>query len=343
MEELLDKLKEKILSRECSLESLEQEFNLEESEVMGYIRILRRKGENINIVKKSDGIYVEDFGDKVINNHNTKTIINDDSEYKILLISDTRLCSKFEQISILNNIYQIANDMGIKTVLHLGDLTEGIYFGKHSQYNQTVLHHNPDTQALYVKNNYPYIKGMTTYFITGEHDLSFLKTKSKEDVGKGIANLREDLVYLGQRNCMIYLQDSDGHKPITIDMRHPEGKIPYTISYKPQKIVDAMRSEERPDILNFGHFLVQDTFMHHDILVNQVPSVTATTPEMVDNGNVNTVGATILTLSIDKSKNKSRIVHVDKMFINYREALEDDYRKFKVLHEDEKVLRKGAK
>ena len=343
MEELLVKLKDRLKERECSLESLAQEFEVSELDIMGYIRILKNKGENINITKKRDGIYIENFGDNKVSNHNTKTIINDEEEYKILLISDTRLCSKFEQISILNNIYQIANDMGIKTVLHMGDLTEGVYFGKQRIYNQTVLHHNPDTQALYVKNNYPYIKGMTTYFITGEHDLSFLKSKSREDIGTDIANLREDLVYLGQKNCMIYLQDSDGHKPILIDMRHPEGKIPYTISYKPQQIVDAMRSEERPDILNFGHFLVQDTFRHHDVLINQVPSLTATTPEMVDRGYNNVIGATILTLHFDKTKKQSKLVHVARMFINYREMLDDDYRKFRVLHEDEKVLRKGRK
>ena len=142
---------------------------------------------------------------------------------------------------------------------------------------------------------------------------------------------------------MIYLQDSEGHKPTLIDMRHPDGKIPYTISYKPQRIVDAMRSEERPDILNFGHFLVQDTFTHHDVLINQVPSVTATTPEMVDKGYNNVVGATILTLYFDKTKSKMKLSHVDRMFINYREVLLDDYRKFKVLHEDEKVYRKGRK
>lgn len=344
MDELLVKLKEKLLQKECSLEALAQEFNLSELEIMGYVRMLKNSGENINIAKKSDGIYIENFGDNTINNHNTKTLINDSDEMKILLISDTRLCSKFEQISILNNIYNIANEMGIKTVLHLGDITEGIYFGKNRIYNQSIIHHNPDTQALYVKNNYPYVKGMTTYFITGEHDLSFLKTKSREDVGADIANLREDMVYLGQKNCMIYLQDSEGHKPITIDMRHPEGVIPYTISYKPQKIVDAMRSEERPDILNFGHFLVQDTFLHHDVLINQVPSVTATTPEMVDRGYNNIVGATILTLHFDKTKTKTKLVKVDKMFLNYRQILEDDYRKFKPLHEDgEKVLRKGRK
>ncbi len=343
MEELLQQIKEKLLTKEYSVASLAHEFNISETEVMGLVRILKNGGENINIAKRKDGIYIENFGDNTINNHNTKTIINNEETCKILLISDTRLCSKFEQISILNNIYSIANEMGIKTVLHLGDITEGIYSGKKRIYNQGIIHHNPDTQALYVKNNYPYIKGMTTYFITGEHDLSFLK-KAKEDVGEDIANLREDLVYLGQKNCMIYLQDEDGHKPITIDMRHPEGKIPYTISYTPQKIVDAMRCEERPDILNFGHFLVQDTFIHQDVLVNQVPSVTATTPEMVDNGNTNIVGATILTLHFDVSKSKRKLVKVDKMFLNYREVYPDDYAKFKPLHEDGvKILRKGTK
>ena len=105
MEELLEKLKEKLLSRECSLESLALEFGVSDKEIMGYVRILKARGENINVAKKSDGIYIENFGDNTINNHNTKTIINDEEEYKILLISDTRLCSQFEQISILNNIF----------------------------------------------------------------------------------------------------------------------------------------------------------------------------------------------------------------------------------------------
>ena len=59
MEELLVKLKEKLLQKECSLEALAQEFNLTELEIMGYVRMLKNSGENINIAKKIDGIYIE--------------------------------------------------------------------------------------------------------------------------------------------------------------------------------------------------------------------------------------------------------------------------------------------
>ena len=81
---LLDRLKYKLLSKEYSLHALAQDLNVSELEVMGFVRILKNGGENINIVKKSDGIYIEDFGDNTINNHNTKTIINDQEELKIL-------------------------------------------------------------------------------------------------------------------------------------------------------------------------------------------------------------------------------------------------------------------
>ena len=43
MDELLVKLKEKLLQKECSLEALAQEFNLSELEIMGYVRMLKNR------------------------------------------------------------------------------------------------------------------------------------------------------------------------------------------------------------------------------------------------------------------------------------------------------------
>lgn len=332
--EILLNLKRKILSHECSLENLVNDLDINELEVLGMIKELKNNGENISITHKKDGIYIENFGDIKSHNHNTKTLFNNEKVIKFLLISDTRLCSKFSQLSILNNLYKTAFEMGVRHVFHLGDIVEGIYFGKDKKYNQVILHHNPDTQAMYVKKNYPYVSDMTTYFITGEHDLSFLKTKEREDVGEQIANLREDLVYLGQENCTIYLQNDNGN-PIKFDLRHPFGNIPYTVSYKPQRIIDAMRSEERPDVISFGHFLVHDTFIHHDVLVNQIPSLCATTPEMLNKGTNNIVGATILTLYLDK---KNRITKTERMFLNYRTIIPDDYKVFRSLTEKDKKL-----
>ena len=126
------------------------------------------------------------------------------------------------------------------------------------------------------------------------------------------------------------------NKETLIDLRHPDGVIPYTVSYKPQKIVDAMREEDLPDILNFGHFLVQDTFYHHGVLVNQVPSICATTPEMIDKGYNNIIGATVLTI---RFTNKGKIQSIDRMFLNYRSIIQEDFKTFKVLSEGKKLVK----
>ena len=61
--EILLRLKQKLLSCECSLESLISELDLNELEVFGFINELRASGENISIIRRKDGIYIENFGD----------------------------------------------------------------------------------------------------------------------------------------------------------------------------------------------------------------------------------------------------------------------------------------
>ena len=72
-QELLEKLKV-LLVKECSLEYLAHELEITELEVMGLTRLLRESGENINVIKKSDGIYIENIGDVKVNVRNTYTI-----------------------------------------------------------------------------------------------------------------------------------------------------------------------------------------------------------------------------------------------------------------------------
>ena len=47
-----------------------------------------------------------------------------------VVISDTRICSKSQQISILNDIYIHAAEMGYNNVIHCGNFTEGLYSSK---------------------------------------------------------------------------------------------------------------------------------------------------------------------------------------------------------------------
>ena len=42
-----------------------------------------------------------------------------------MLISDTHLCSKYDRLDILRYLYDKAEDLGVKHVLHSGDFTDG--------------------------------------------------------------------------------------------------------------------------------------------------------------------------------------------------------------------------
>ena len=62
---------------------------------------------------------------------------------------------------------------------------------KKGPYVDTLFAQDEAEQRDYIINNYPYIEGLTTYFITGEHDQTHL-TKDKVDIGKNIDKERED-------------------------------------------------------------------------------------------------------------------------------------------------------
>ncbi len=301
-EELLINLRREVIKHECSLEYLAKKFNLDFTDLYAYLHVIKTQGAKLKYTDRNGVVYVEDFGDLEVNSHNVQVIENDKKEVRILFLSDSRLCSKFAQITHLHRIYDMFHP---DYVLLAGDGVEGIYNGKNSIYNQTVLCHDSESQAEYFAKNYPYLKGTDTYFITGEHDLSFL-SKEKVDIGKKISEMREDLHYIGQKNGLILLQDSAGNKPVSIELRHnSKKKVAYTISYRPQQAIDAMDSDERPNIIAFGHYLACDTFYHQGVLELQIPSLCATTPEMVDNELNNVMGAVLLTFKLDK---KNRIV-----------------------------------
>ena len=73
---------------------------------------------------------------------------------------------------------------------------------------------------------FPRVEGITTYFITGEHDLSFLKTKEKIDIGTVIASKREDMIYLGPKRRKITITKDDPKSgEISIYLQHSQGTV----------------------------------------------------------------------------------------------------------------------
>ena len=165
------------------------------------------------------------------------------------VISDTHMGSIYEHQDVLNLAYKVFKKEGIEKVYHAGDLCdgEGMWHG-HAYEIHTA---GADAQVKLCVEKYPKFKGVTTYFISGSHDLSFFK-RAGVDIGNLIASKRKDLVYLGQEEADIWVKARKGK--VIMRLSHPGGGSAYSISYHPQKYIESLSGGQKPNILLIGHY-----------------------------------------------------------------------------------------
>jgi len=213
-------------------------LNVEEYEVIGYIIYLKEQGELIDYVNgeiitlkrplKSDDVY---------------RIPSNLGHLKLLLISDTHLCSVYDRLDILKYLYKKAEENNVNYVLHSGDLTDGRSNRNEQIYSLKEVSYTG--QRDYVIKNYPH-SSIPTYIISGNHDLWWVK-QCGCDIVKDICNQREELIYLGS-DCEDLMIGK-----LKIRLYHGSGGNAYAKSYKIQKYLDSIPIEERPHILQTGH------------------------------------------------------------------------------------------
>ncbi len=318
--ELLETLKE-LSKKEISLTEVSKILKCEKYEALSLLRKLRLEGINIFTQNKDDDIYILNQGESELNeNNNYKFHTDDNHEFKFVAISDTRIGSTYQQLSILNDIYLKAYELGYKNIILCGNISEGLYplNNVYSQYNFL-----DDTlrQVDYIVENYPYIEGIKTYFITGGKDEKHLKN-NKINIGKRISDLRNDMIYLGYNSCDITI---DKTKMLVFN---PKLIKTYTVSYRPQQQIDSFRSEDKPDILLYGGLLQMEKFTYRNVQCISVPSVCATTKEMSDKRHSNTIGAWYVTVKTDRYGKLKKCCAIDSV---YYKTNKDDYLNAKVL------------
>lgn len=127
IEVLKNKLR-RLCSKEKNISDLCSELNLNEYELLALVSELRNDGINISTKVYDDDLYLFDLGEREYQdefNYNIST--DENNEFKFVAISDTRFGSKSQQLSILNDIYYKAYELGYKNVIHCGNITEGLY------------------------------------------------------------------------------------------------------------------------------------------------------------------------------------------------------------------------
>ena len=318
--ELLNQLTN-LTKKEVSLSVLCEALQLNEYEVLALIRQLRLDGINILTQIRDDDIYMFNHGERELEEENTyKFHTDENNEFKFVAISDTRFGSKYQQLSILNDIYTKAYDLGYNNVILCGNISEGLY-PLTNIYSESNFLDDTLTQIDYITQSYPYIEGMKTYFITGIKDEKHLKN-NKINIGKRISDIRGDMVYLGYSSCNISIDKAN-----MLVFNSKLAKT-YTMSYRAQQQVDSFRSEDKPDILLYGGLLQMEKFTYRNVKCISVPSVCATTKEMNDKRYSNTIGAWYITVKTDKYGRLEKINAIDSV---YYKTNKEDYQKPKVL------------
>lgn len=170
-------------------------------------------------------------------------------------ISDTHLCSIAERLDNMETAYDEFAKNGVKVVLHSGDLSDG--WAEYRGHINFVKVFGNQPQAKYVIDHYPKRQGLTTYAVMGNHDDSFKHDKTDRlslvnhgflHEGKEVAP-RTDLIYVGQ-----YAHNFIFPEQVKINVIHPRGGNPYSISYRQQKRSEGMDRNSRCDAQISGHF-----------------------------------------------------------------------------------------
>lgn len=304
-------------------------FNLSILDFWNIVGKLKKDGINVIVSGSGEDSTILNLDERNLNGDNIHTIdIGDENEFKALLISDTRLGSKYQQLSRLNNAYEEAFKNGYRNVIHLGDITEGLYALKNPYY-QMLFSDTTDSQIKYVVDNYPYIEGVKTYFITGDQDTTHT-SKNGIDIGRKISELRDDMIYLGNMRCLINVKKM---KILAQHLKVGAFDRAKTISLKQQDAISAIRSEEKVDIILDGHTLIDQQITERDMEEISVSSLVSTTPRIRNSAIPHNVGYVLLTAYLTKD---GRFKEKEVTYAPYYQTYKDDYSKVK-------VLKRGAK
>ena len=236
---------------------------------------------------------------------------------KFAIIGDTQLGSKYAQISHLKNFYELCASEGIKDVYHTGDVTDGLKM--HSGHEYELYKTSADDMVQDVIENYPRIEGITTHFITGNHDASIYKQVGY-DIGNTITEKRPDMKYLGRDCALIFLTPN-----CKLELRHPWDGTAYALSYKPQKMIEAMESDSKPNILAIGHYHKAEYLFYRNVHCLQTGCFQGQTPYTRGKGISVHMGGWIITIHVDKN---GTITRFGSEFIPYYSSIKDDYKQY---------------
>lgn len=312
-ESIYDSIK-KHMNKVQKIEDLAEKIGLSVNVVKGYLLDLKSQG--FNIAYELNGLVWMDKSVEPTYKSIRVSIPRVGDTIRLAAVSDTHLCSKWQQLTHLNKFYDECVKENVNLVLHSGDWVDGDYSNKRREHLKEVFVWGADDQANYVAKVYPYRKGILTKGITGNHDATFTALSGTNILTK-ICHVREDIENLGYVNAKVWLTEK-----CDVDLYHPADGSAYAASYSLQRYIDNLAGGEKPRILLTGHHHKSFYMPYRNIHAFEVPGFIAQTPWAKSKRIGYVVGAWMLELEVMTT---GEVVKIKQVYYPYYEAIPEDY------------------
>jgi len=176
----------------------------------------------------------------------TRTAVHDfaGQQFTFGLMTDTHFGSKYTDVDMINEAFDVFADNDCQFILHTGDVHEGLSHRAGHCFECTHLGYS--AQLEHSREVFGQWTDTPIYMIDGNHDRWYIKSNGAlivEELCKGQDNLH----FLGHDEGDV---DIAGVK---IKLFHGEDGSSYAFSYRLQKMVEAFTGGEKPHVLVTGH------------------------------------------------------------------------------------------
>lgn len=298
------------IKKPVDIEYIKEKYNLSNRVLDAYIEDLKEQGYVIH----QDNNKIHVCRDIIPQENNVKESWSGDKIIRFAFAGDKQFNSKYIQLTYLHDFYDLLEREGITTVYDTGDIDEGEEMRQGHKYE--CYTQGADDHVKEIVKNHPRRKGIVTKFITGNHDHSIIK-RCGFDIGNAIASKRDDMIYLGQSAATIQLTPN-----CTMELRHPLDGTAYAISYKMQKMIEALSGGEKPNILAVGHYHKAEYLFYRNVHIIQTGCFQGQTSWMKGKGIAAMVGGWIIEVHVDE---EGTIKRFKSEFIPYYKHIKDDY------------------
>lgn len=165
--------------------------------------------------------------------------------HRLLVMSDTHIGSIYSPEEWHDIVSDYANTNDIEAVLHIGDLVEGVKIGRFGTQIYEL------SEIGYMKQKAKAVELMSkyrkpVYIISGNHDF-FFQDYVGANIVQEVAKELPNMTYIGHDTADIEIGGT------IIRLFHGGDGASYALSYRLQKLVEAISGGHKPNILLAGH------------------------------------------------------------------------------------------